>query len=705
MTRDLTLPRPVLFGAAYYPEYLPTDRLKTDLDLMADANFSVVRVGESVWSTWEPEDGRFDTDWMHPVLDGLAERGISAIFGTPTYAIPPWFARKYPEAMAHRKTAEPVPYGGRQNADFSHPAFRFHAERIIRRLVDEFASHPAIIGWQVDNETGVEILHNPAVFAGFVEELRRSFDDVDALNDAWGLTYWSHRIADWSELWTPDGNTVPGYDLAWRRFQARLTTEFLGWQADVVHELARTDQFVTTCLVGGYGRTTAEAEAISRRLDVVGVNPYYPMQDALEHPEPAGLRDDGRPQWMAFSGTWWLYLQADMAYGAAQRPFLVTETNAGAIGDSHTNYPAYDGQWRQAALTLVARGARMVEYWQWHTCHFGHEDHWIGVLGHSLEPGRCYEEVAQIGADLAAAGEELSGLEPDFDVTVLVSSESKWALEFHPSLSRVGGGEADPHSYGRIVNAFYRGFFDAGAQLRVAHTSQLDELSPDRCPILVVPALYVAADGVLNDLEQYARVGGHLVLGFRAGYADEHARMRASVGPGSLRTATGASYTEFANLARPLPVRAVEGFAPGELDGAHATAWAEGLELEGAQALLSYDHPHFGRFPVVTTHAYGAGRVTYVGTLPDPALGKAVAAWVLRTSGHVQGWPNIPEHVRHTSATGAAGRRLHFLNNWSWTSTEVTAVGTLRDVVSGDNFVTNERIHMRSWGARVLAEM
>ena len=218
----------------------------------------------------------------------------------------------------------------------------------------------------------------------------------------------------------------------------------------------------------------------------------------------------------------------------------------------------------------------------------------------------------------------------------------------------------------------------------------------------------MATDALLEDLDRYARDGGHLVLGFRAGYADEHARMRALVGPGLLRAAAGASYTEFSNLARPLPVRPVqldEGFAVGELDGAHATAWAEGLELEGAQALLTYDHPHYGRFPVVTTHAYGSGRVTYVGTLPDPALGKAVAGWVLRTSGHVHRWPDLPDSVRHTSATGADGRRVHYLNNWSWSATEITAAGAFRDVISGETFVSHEGIHMGSWGSRVLAEL
>ena len=129
------LPSRVLFGAAYYNEYHQSDRLKVDLDLMRDAHFSVIRVGESVWSTWEPENGRFDLDWLQPVLDGAAERGISVIIGTPTYAIPPWLARQLPRDRRPRaRPGSAIPWGARQEVDFTHPAFRFHAERVIRRI-------------------------------------------------------------------------------------------------------------------------------------------------------------------------------------------------------------------------------------------------------------------------------------------------------------------------------------------------------------------------------------------------------------------------------------------------------------------------------------------------------------------------------------------------------------------------------------------
>ncbi len=143
-------PPHVLFGAAYYHEYQPYERLKTDLDLMVDARFTVIRVGESVWSTWEPENGRFDLDWLQPVLDGAHERGIGVLLGTPTYAVPPWLARQYPEIAGERATGRRIPWGARQEVDFTHPAFRFHAERVIRQIMARYADHPAVIGFQVD---------------------------------------------------------------------------------------------------------------------------------------------------------------------------------------------------------------------------------------------------------------------------------------------------------------------------------------------------------------------------------------------------------------------------------------------------------------------------------------------------------------------------------------------------------------------------
>ena len=71
-----------------------------------------------------------------------------------------------------------------------------------------------------------------------------------------------------------------------------------------------------------------------------------------------------------------------------------------------------------------------------------------------------------------------------------------------------------------------------------------------------MPTLYIADDALLQRLVSYTENGGHLLLGFRSGYADEFARIRWHRAPGILRKAIGASYQEYSNLAAPLHLRA-----------------------------------------------------------------------------------------------------------------------------------------------------
>ena len=80
----------VLYGAAYYHEYMPYERLEKDVALMKQAGLNVVRMGESTWSLWEPEDGQFEYAWMDRVVDAMGKAGIKVIMGTPTYSIPAW---------------------------------------------------------------------------------------------------------------------------------------------------------------------------------------------------------------------------------------------------------------------------------------------------------------------------------------------------------------------------------------------------------------------------------------------------------------------------------------------------------------------------------------------------------------------------------------------------------------------------------------
>jgi beta-galactosidase len=331
----------------------------------------------------------------------------------------------------------------------------------------------------------------------------------------------------------------------------------------------------------------------------------------------------------------------------------------------------------------------MVEYWHWHSIHYGHEQYWLGVLNHDGEPGRCYDEVKRIAGEFKRAGDAVVGLEPHADVALLYSRESKWAMEFHPPLA-TDAGAADRGSYERIVTRFYEGLFAAGVETEILYAQDFEATEH---PVLIAPALYVADDELLDRLEAYAAGGGHLVLSFRGAYADEQARPRTVTQPARLTEAVGATYREYTNLTAPVRVS-------GDFSGA-ATAWADALQPTTAETLAQYEHPHLGRWPAITTHEHGKGRVTYVGTLPDRELAVALARW-LRPNPDL--WADRPKTVTVATGRGSEGELVRFVSNWSWEQARLAMPVAATDVLSGSALASGEDLILGAWDVRVLLE-
>ena len=123
------------FGAAYYSEYLPYDRVEKDMEMMEKAGMNVIRIAESTWSTLEPQEGVYDFTHIDRMLDAAARHHISVIVGTPTYAVPTWLVKKYPDILAITQNGRER-YGHRQNMDITNPDYLSHAERVIRVLME-----------------------------------------------------------------------------------------------------------------------------------------------------------------------------------------------------------------------------------------------------------------------------------------------------------------------------------------------------------------------------------------------------------------------------------------------------------------------------------------------------------------------------------------------------------------------------------------
>ena len=362
-----------LYGAAYYSEYTPTDRLDEDIRLMKEAGLTVVRVGESTWSLFEPQDGQFEFAWMDRILDKMYAAGIKVILGTPTYSIPSWMAAEHPEVLSHTIDDKQSYYGIRQNMDLKNPTYLRYCERIIRKMMEHFAQHPAIIGYQVDNEVEARNIDNPDYFEGFRDYIKEEFkDDLKELNRRWGLNYWGMNINKWEDFYDRKGVTNPSYKIWWERWNRKVTADFLNWQVDIVNEYRRPDQFVFHCFMP-YFCNIDQVEAF-RQMEYPAINVYYTMQDGQD-------------------GAWIGYSCDFMRPVSKHHNFLITETNAQGTGwSSRDQWPPYDGQLRQNMYAFLSGGANMVEYWHWSTLHYGQETYWLGILGHEGLPNRVYAE-------------------------------------------------------------------------------------------------------------------------------------------------------------------------------------------------------------------------------------------------------------------------------------------------------------------------
>ncbi len=662
----------VYYGASYYWEYMPRERLEDDVKLMEAAGFTFARVGESTWGVLEPEDGRFDFEWLARVIDRLHRSGIKVILGTPTYSIPAWLYAKHPEIQVKPLNAPRYTYGIRQMTDLTHPVYRKYAERIIRALVERFRDHPAVMGYQLDNETHPAGTSDGPVQAAFRERLRAKFGTPEALNRAWLLNYWGQRVNAFDEVPPRDGALNPGYKLEWERFQQDIAADFLDWQAGIVGALKRPGQFVTHDFVGGFP-SDVDPFAIARRsLDVPAVNIYFTPQDRMS-------ADD-------------LFLSGDLHRSVKGGSYLVTETNAQTTGWSSENQlPPYDGQLRLAALAMAANGANLVGYWHWHSLHNGQETYWKGVLGHDLEPGRVYAEAARTGADLRRVGPELAGLRTENRAAILYSLDSRLGLSFMPFDAKV--------DYMTILAQMYKALGSLNVE-----TDVLSPLDPsfERYSAVLVPPLYVADDALLRKLSDYVRGGGHVLMAFKSGFCDENSTVRAVRAPGPLREACGFSYQEFSTLAAPLPLR-------GDPFGAGAdnrvSAWAEFLVPETAQPLAFYDHPFFGRYPAVTRNRFGRGTLTYEGTALSDALQAKVVASALEDAGIDLADAGLPAGVRVRRGRLRSGAAFAGFFNFGGVPRElVYRGGAGRDLLTGRAVGPGDRVTLAPWDALLLRE-
>lgn len=659
----------LLYGVAYYDEYMPYDRLDKDIKMMKDAGINVVRIAESTWSTMEPQEGVFDFSHIDRVLNAMHKAGISVIIGTPTYAVPTWLVKKYPDVLAVTQRGQNQ-YGPRQNMDITNVHYRQHCEIAIRKMLEHIKNHPAIIGYQIDNETKPYGTAGPNVQAQFVAYMKQHYPSLNDLNKIFGLDYWSNRINTWEDFPSVNGSINASLTAEFAKFQRSLVTEFLGWQAAIVREYKKPEQFVTQNFDfdwKGYSygiQTEVDHFAVAKVLDVAGVDIYHPSQDQLTGAE------------ISFGGD----VTRSMKPG---QNYLVLETEAQGFAE----WVPYPGQLRLQAISHLASGANMVQYWHWHSIHNSAETYWKGLLSHDFEPNPTYEEAKTIGADFKKLAPHVASLNIKNDVAILFSNE---ALTAYNSFG--------PGKYNGILRPMY----DALYNMNVG----VDFIDPtsttlENYKLVIVPALYAAPDTLLQRLNKFVKNGGHVVYTFKSGFADEHNKVRTTSQPGIIGEACGIQYTEFT-----VPVNVgLKGDPFNVGNDNKAEKWMELITPTTAKVLAWYDHPAWGKYAAVTQNKYGKGTATYIGFWANDALNSKILEGAVKEAGLWGKDQELHFSLITKSGTNLKGKTIHYYFNYSATPKTFTYPyknGT--ELLSEGKINTGKQITLPGWGMQVIEE-
>jgi beta-galactosidase len=462
----------------------------------------------------------------------------------------------------------------------------------------------------------------------------------------------------------------PGYKLEWENFQHDVVTDFLRWQAKIVAEYKRPDQFITTDFSGG-AHSDVDQWAIARNLDIAAENPYFETQKRL----------DGRGIW----------LTGDIGRSLKRQNYLVTETNAQTIGwDSRTQYPQYPGQLRLVVYAHLAAGANMVEYWHWHSLHYGQETYWKGVLSHDLQPNRSYAEVSRVAAELKHLGPQLVNLEKDNKVAILFSADSANAISYMPF--------SDTVDYMTVLRQMYNALYDLNIEPDFV---QAEDASLSPYKIILVPPLYSTSDEVLRRLSDYVRNGGQIVMAFKSGFTDQYSTVRDVMAPGPLLGAAGFHYQEFTNLAEP------ERLTPDPYrlgDQNRGSVWQEFLIPDTAEVIASFDDPYW-RFPALTRNSYGRGTLTYEATAVTDALQREIVRDVLNRAGLTGPDQKLPANVKVRHGRNQNGKLLHYYFNFSGEQQSISYLykdGS--DLLTDKPLLRGQQLRLAPWDLAIIAE-
>ncbi len=686
------------FGCDYYPEQWSQwladgeARWETDALLMAEAGFNVVRLAEFAWGLLEPEADRFDFAWLERAIDVLARHDLQIVLCTPTPTPPPWLLAAHPEITQVKADGRRLGPGTRREACANHPIYVERSRIMSQAVATHFAAHPAVIGWQTDNEFGC---HDSArcycehCTAAFRSWLANRYGDPAAVNVAWGSAFWGESYAEWEQIPLPSASAAersPSHLLDFYRFSSDTWRDYHEMEIEILRKHC-PDHFVTHNLMGFFPELNAYE--LCRGLDFVSWDNYHyygatPATIAAAH---------------------------DHMWGVKQRNFWVMEQQVGQINWSAYNPATPPDFVRLKSYQAIAHGADGIVYFRWRQALAGSEQYHSGLLDHAGRPTTGYDEARAIGQEFKRLGSVLHGTQPRPEVAILLDYDSRWALEMQPHNKRLRNETADDyvlrnpavagdrdaqHEPQYMTGRTYLGWpFIAPyvalweRNVPVAIVEPTSDLSPYK--VVCAPFLHLLHPDVVENLERFVAAGGTLILGPRTGVKDTTNRLFPVAQPGPLMELAGASVRFFDSL-EPERIDVLRWEVP---PGAHRTEvglWAEVLDLHDAEPVAVYTHGWYaGRSAISSKRHDGGGEVVYVGCMGGPTLYENLFDWLFRKLDIrplIPSMPGVEVSARYTDD----GRRILFLINHTSQTQQFTLAKPVHDLVTDTEFPTAFRL-------------
>ena len=590
MSADATQPR-IGYGADYNPEQWPEEVWADDVRLMREAGVNIVSVGIFSWALLQPTENTWDFGWLDRALDLLHANGIAVDLATATASPPPWLTTKHPEILPVTRTGETLWPGARQQYRPTSPVFRRYALALVEKMVERYAEHPALAMWHVSNELGCHNAYDYSddAAAAFRVWLEKRYSTLDELNRAWGTAFWSQHYSAWNEILPPRlaaAHPNPTQQLDFSRFTSDALKAYLIAERDILRGATPDVPITTNFMVMGEMKGMDYADW-SAEVDIVSNDHYFVGADPLAFQE------------LSFSAN----QTAHLTGSDVPEPWFLMEHSTSAVNWQPVNLAKTPGQLRRDSLTHVAHGADAVCYFQWRQSVAGAEKFHSAMVPHAGRDSAVFRDVVALGADLGVLAELAGSTARRAHVAILFDWNSWWAseLDSHPS---------DLLRYRRQAIAWYSAAVALGIEVDVIPATAVASEAFAGYDLVIAPMLYLVPERLADALGDWARAGGHLVVGFFSGIANADDHVYTGGYPGAFRDLLGVRVEEFGPLLPGTSATLDTGFA--------VTLWTENVAVgDDVDVLARFTDGPFPGVPAVTTREVGSGRASYVATNPD----------------------------------------------------------------------------------------